>query len=202
MNSVQAKSGGRGLCGETYNFYKQTNSLETWSDTSDGNSKQREQQIERCLAKHAENEWTMWINENSHKNGDYIFLCPPKGKPAEHLSNGTKKEIGLMITARAGACILNGNKTSKSNDSFCKLCDSKSTENEAHILMECEAYNTPRSQLWSTLNRCWTQEQKTHFHSSNPRDRKLILLGMHFPPHITNLISTRRTCDSVEVHNN
>ena len=88
-------------------------------------------------------DWDEWINTHSARNGDYKELCPPWGHQAFHLKNGTKKGIGLMITGRAGAWILNGNKTAATRIlCICGL----NYEDEAHILQECPRYTKQDTQ--------------------------------------------------------
>ena len=135
-----------------------------------------------------------WITSNSSMNGDYAELCDhPHEEPAWHTSNGTKLQIGLMITARAGACILRGNKTGNARQSMantlCSLCDLMEPETEGHLLLHCTRYETWRRPLMRDLNTTWTTHQQTLFHIASDKQKKLYLLGAKMGYNDTNMRS-------------
>ena len=110
-------------------------------------------------------EMQQWIEENSQENGNYATLADHElGEPAWYTENGTKDQIGLMITARAGACILKGNKTRASKatyqDTLCPHCDLAEPETETHLLVTCPCYSRQRLKLLQALHTSWSQSQR------------------------------------------
>ena len=105
------------------------------------------------------------LKEISARNGNYAELAPPLGKAARHLRNGTKLEVALMMTARAGACKFRGNKTAKkgatAEERACTQCFNPNLipEDETHVFPECRRYMVPRSRLDRALRRCWSTDQ-------------------------------------------
>ena len=101
------------------------------------------------------------IEDISADNGDYKELCDHDlGTPAWHTTQGTKLQIGLMITARAGACKLRGNKTRDSKatrqDTLCNLCGREEPEDETHLLVDCPYYQTWRTKMWTEVHKTLT----------------------------------------------
>lgn len=107
------------------------------------------------------------------------------GHEAEHISNGTKKQVGLMITARAGACICRGNKTADAKTTLlertCSLCNAGVVEDEAHILLECQRYEVQRIQMIRTVRQNWSAGHWQLFSEADRRYQKLYLLGLTLP---------------------
>ena len=123
-----------------------------------------------------------WIRTNSDKNGDYAELCDhAHSSPAWHIGNGTKLQVGLMITARAGACILRGNKTTNKRlslaDTLCLKCDRMAPETETHLLITCPYYNTWREPLLTKLHSVWSPQQRFAFRTADADQKRLFLLG-------------------------
>ena len=117
-------------------------------------------------------------------NGNYEKLAPGYGQKAEHLQRGSKKQKGLMTTARMGACMIRGNKTAKqtatTEEKECKLCEMKAAETETHLLLHCTRYNIERAIMNHSLNQGWDERQKKEFETAPDNQKRLCLLGMDF----------------------
>jgi len=94
-----------------------------------------------------------------------------------------------MITARAGSCILRGNRTSAAPHgdpiSLCNLCDEGVREDEAHLLLSCTAYTALRDEMWRRVQEAWSEAQVQFMLSSPQQVRVLLLLGLDFPTTLT-----------------
>ena len=181
MRSIQTGRDERGLCAETKKLWTKLGSPESWTDTKRETKAARKRRLRPLIAKAVDTMWEEWCDEFGELNGDYQLLCPQMGEEAEHISNGTKKQVGLMITARAGACTCRGNKTANSNnveEKKCQHCTLGQFEDETHMIVECKAYQEPRSRMLAEVHRNMTEEQKQELEDSDPRFQKLILLGM------------------------
>jgi hypothetical protein len=98
-----------------------------------------------------------WLEENGSQYGHYDVLY--EGQRAPHTHNGTKRQIALMCTARAGALNLRGSRTAaEGRDKTCTLCSVAGVEDETqcHVLIKCDAYNSPRETLQTALRQTWT----------------------------------------------
>ena len=145
----------------------------------------RQKRVKPFIAKWIQGIWEEWCCEKASENGDYDRLCPPVGQEAEHISNGTKKQVGLMITARAGACICRGNKTADAKATLlertCSLCNAGLVEDETHILLECQRYEVLRIQMFRTVRQNWSAEHWQLFLEADRRHQKQYLLGLSLP---------------------
>ena len=105
--------------------------------------------------------------------------------------NGTKLQIGLMITARAGACILRGNKTGDSRlnlaNTLCILCNLREPETEDHLLLNCTRYDAWRGPLMMGLNSLWTEQQQALYQIASDCQKRLYLLGAKMGYNDTNM---------------
>ena len=146
-----------------------------------------------------------WLEKYSKRNGDYGLLAPPVGSPAEHISNGSKLEVALMIGARAGASQLRGNKTAKPGstraDKACTACPNPLLlpEDETHVMVVCSPYWVFRARMEDELERWWTPEQKEAYRAADDRTKKLLLLGLPFGPNDTDREARRARDKAVKV---
>lgn len=92
---------------------------------------------------------------------------------------GTRKEVGLMTTARLGRLLLAGyNREAKTTqDEHCILCRNKERETTEHVLLTCTRYTEQRKTMWATLNKTWSEELKSRYRRANEQAKKLMLLG-------------------------
>jgi hypothetical protein len=185
MRAVQTGVDARGLCAETQNFWRRVGNEQAWEWTGDESKQTRKKRVKPFIAEWIQGIWEEWCYEKASENGDYDRLCPPVGHEAEHISNGTKKQVGLMITARAGACICRGNKTADAKTTLlertCSLCNAGVVEDEAHILLECQRYEVQRIQMIRTVRQNWSAGHWQLFSEADRRHQKLYLLGLTLP---------------------
>jgi hypothetical protein len=83
-----------------------------------------------------------------------------------------------MITARAGALAIRGNKTNKpGSDTSCPVCGGEEEEDETHLLIRCTAYSPARTELMETLEHIWGQDMWDSYSQEHAIVQRLILLG-------------------------
>ena len=182
MNITRTGVENKGLCAETLELWRRADSEGSWDATHEESKATRKRRIKPIIHNLLELQWQEWCEEKTEDNGQYHCLCPEQGTPAEHISNGTKKQVALMATTRMGGCILRGNKTAPegwdSDRKECTLCDQKTWENETHLLLECNCYNTERREMLATFNDNLTEVERKVFDRADKNLKRLILLGM------------------------
>ena len=97
------------------------------------------------------------------------------------ITNGTRKEVGLMTSARLGALLTNAGRASDREeiDPWCACCRD-GTDTAKHMLIQCEAMDAPRSQLWQMTENIWTTTQREEFENSSHHEKYMKLLGKQF----------------------
>ena len=182
--SVQIGRDDRGLCAETKQFWESVNHPDAWTTANNESKAARRRRLRLWIEKRLDIDWTKWCGEQGERNGDYHLLCPQKGHAAEHLNAGSKKQIGLMITARCGALIVRGNKTAEKHatphDKSCTLHPNPELEpeDEGHVLLACPEYDEFRQPMMEEMRSEWSPEQSELYDGSNFRYKKLYLLGL------------------------
>jgi hypothetical protein len=179
MRSVQQGKESRGLCAEM-NVLWDSSGRHGWNETVKESKSQRKKRLKPIVEASVDRLWQEWVRDNSSTNADYALLCPPKGEQAEHLSNGCKKRVALMITMRMGGCTFKGNKCHDRKGS--RMCDCGLSEEEdgCHVLLECRHYILWRAIMMEKLERLWTTRQRQQFEKTGRRYKKLLLLGRSF----------------------
>jgi hypothetical protein len=87
---------------------------ELWAEAGDpqghtmepGKGAYRDKRIHEAAESISRRRQYSWLDENSTGTTTSFMK-----EDEEHLENGTRREVALMVTVRAGACILSGNKT-------------------------------------------------------------------------------------------
>ena len=94
------------------------------------------------------------------------------------ITNGNKREIGLMTTARLGALMTNGGRSADGDhlDPTC-ICCQKEHDTARHLLLRCRALETPRNEMWERITDSWTVEQQDEFESMTEQQQYMTLLG-------------------------
>ena len=106
-----------------------------WEGSPSQDKDAAKQDRKEAIGELIDDQMQTWIEQNSRENGDYATLADHTlGDPAWHMDNGTKDQVGLMITARAGACLLRGNKTrdrkTQVEETLCPHCNQREPETE------------------------------------------------------------------------
>jgi hypothetical protein len=184
MRSVQTGRDVRGLCAEVKAIWERLGSPDSWESTTQESKPARKARIKPLMVNAIDEMWEEWCESHGEENGYYHLLCPKVGEAAEHLKNGNKKQIALMITARMGAIICRGNKTNDAKtreDYMCPHCTLREIEDETHILVRCPVYAHLREPMITEVRETMSQDfflGEFAPTSTNPWRTKLYLLGM------------------------
>ena len=106
-----------------------------------------------------------------------------------------------MVTARAGALVLRGNRVGKADLPptlwHCSLCynPQRCLEDEPHVFLECTRYAPSRLLMWQKLCVAWSEDQLAFFASLSRYDRLSLLLGRPFPPGVVCNQDAGQSCD-------
>jgi hypothetical protein len=146
----------------------------------------RKEQINEAATTISNQRAMKWLAEQGRRNGQYHRLW--EGKQAMHLNQGTRKQIGLMISARLGALLLKGNKTGErieeEGERNCSCCEGGQTEDETHLIIECQCpeIRIQRKILLQALEDKWSEQQKTTYQEASNQNKCLYILGMKITP--------------------
>ena len=203
MMDITAQGGGTGLCGEVHSFWQTlgVDALAHWRSAGGLSALALKARDRRAVAEHMARKWDDWCEEHVRNGGFYDLLAPPVGQAAEHLKWGLKTEVGLMVTARAGALVLRGNRVGKADLPptlwHCSLCynPQRCLEDEPHVFLECTRYAPSRLLMWQKLCVAWSEDQLAFFASLSRYDRLSLLLGRPFPPGVVGNQDAGQSCD-------
>jgi hypothetical protein len=94
------------------------------------------------------------------------------------ITNGNKREVGLMTTARAGALMTNAGRAADGDqlDPTCACCHSD-PDIARHILLQCQALEAPRNEMWELAMDIWDEDQQNEFADKSDQQQYLTLLG-------------------------
>lgn len=185
--AINNGSDNQGLAFEARSLWAKAGDPDGWNVTHNWGKSRRRRLIKELVRKIEASEADEILNELSARNGNYALLAPPLRKPASHLTNGTKIRIALMISMRAGACCLRGNKVARrdatARDRACTACYNPTLlpENEAHVTLVCLPYAIPRGTMLTSIRSLWSLSQTLTFNNSSIDQQKLFLLGLPFP---------------------
>ena len=176
----------KGLCYEAQQLWNEMGRPDQFTDIPTGKiTRQKKDLIREGSILIAENRQREWLTEHGGKRNGYYALLYQGGK-AKHLRNGTRKEIALMATVRAGAAILRGNKAADKKatkeETECTECDMHKKEDEPHIMTQCTygPWAKARATCENRIKRAWTKEQWEEYTKMKPRMKTLTLLGLPF----------------------
>ena len=181
MRSVRDGRDDRGLCAEVKGFWERAGHPQGFLGVHKESKATRKKRLRPIIRTLLGMEWEQWCKEHAADNGQYDLLAPKLGERAEHIANGTKKEIGLMTTARAGQLYLKpklAGKKSRPSSGLCHLCDGKHIEDEGHVLLVCSKYDAQRHLLMAGWESACSADQWNQFSDALPQEQKLFLLGM------------------------
>ena len=102
-----------------------------------------------------------------------------RGGEKWRLTNGTRRQVGLMITARLGALILRGNHTGDGSEleANCAFCDGGEHETTEHILNRCTGYTRITNNMLLRLKSVWTKSEWNIFDAASDREKTNYMLG-------------------------
>jgi hypothetical protein len=80
------------------------------------------------------------------------------------ITNGNKREEGLMTTARLGALMTNAGRAADGAqlDPECSCCHD-GPDTARHVLLRCQALKGPRDAMWELVIEIWTETQQNEF---------------------------------------
>jgi hypothetical protein len=94
------------------------------------------------------------------------------------VTNGNKREVGLMTTARLGALMTNAGRSADGTqvDPICVCCQEE-PDTARHVLLQCQALETPRDELWEQVLDIWDEHQQNEFADMTDQQQYMTLLG-------------------------
>ena len=192
----------KGLVAECKRFYRLTDTPDQWGILS---TRSKEQRRVFCRGQAFHGVWLglqRWVRHNPDSSGDYAILMEEVLQyegPAWHLSNGTKRERGLMTGARCGGWTCQGGKANSGGyleARLCRLCLRK-VDSVHHILLECpwEPYKPLRRCMAAGVQATLSPEQLRWWREARPDQMRLALLGKSIGD--SDPMDARRARDSV-----
>ena len=192
----------RGLVAEAKRIYSNTETPDKWNSLKPTSRDQSQIQSRKTAFREARRAAVDWVLHNPEKTGDYYFVASlhkPGKTAAWHLSNGSKRQIGLMVAARCGAWNVAAGKTASRNksalDVICKFCAGNGAESIHHILMECQwaPLKEQRRLMMGAVARTLSDKCIGEWRNLNDTGKRRVLLGA--PMHDDKSMDQRRRRD-------
>ncbi len=166
-----------GLFAETKRLWEEAGLSDRWyADLSVISKRQRKEEINLVaqeIAEHRMDEVIRAFGEEDPETG-YDLL---HDKHRWRTRTGSKREVGLMTSARLGGLAIGAKDTSRPANT-CQMCQQGVDETRSHVLLACEAYSDVRREALGRLKAelpegLW----KLFANDLSPRQQELFLLG-------------------------
>ena len=94
------------------------------------------------------------------------------------ITNGNKRKVGLMTSARLGALMTNAGRTADGEklDPTCTCCKNNH-DTARHVLLGCKAMEIPRNRMWRQVMEIWDNDQQEEFANMSEQQQYMTLLG-------------------------
>jgi hypothetical protein len=94
------------------------------------------------------------------------------------LTNGTRKQIGLMTAARLGALMTDAGRTADGEtlNPTCRCCK-KGHDTARHMMLECKMLHRPRTTMQQMVRNIWNKEQRKEYEEQTTQEKYMTLLG-------------------------
>jgi hypothetical protein len=192
-----------GLLYEASTIWSKTDSPLQWKDLEPWSKANLKRTLARQLIESAWDQAWNWIENHPEKVGPYLEVTTGDSRcaPAWHLQAGTRRQQGLMSTARMGSWWTRKHKhedaRSGGNSCNCTFCDKKEEETSQHVILQCswELIKPIRNEALAEIKVSMTPEQRIQWNLSTPREKWLIILGkkMNGLDSLKNRLSRDRT---------
>ena len=147
-----------------------------------GDCKSMDKDITKAADKINRSRMLSALKERSESNPDTPYQALWE-RDAWRMTNGTRRQVGLMVTARMDALVMNDTKSMRDAGapSECSLCGT-GYDNLQHMLLNCKHEKSMewRTELEETLMDSLDDNQLQQLQSSGDHERKMLLLGQQF----------------------
>jgi len=171
----------KGLCAEVKRLWLEARMPHKWPPPlqAQGAYRVNRKDIETASTRISEDRLRREIGKRSEANPDMPYDQLWDGT-SWRMSNGSRRQVGLMTTARLGALVMNDSKVMNDAGAVqeCPYCGS-GYDNIQHALLQCE-HGTMRGigkSLEADLQDILNQEQKSELSNLDNHDKKMMLLG-------------------------
>ena len=171
----------KGLCAEVKRLWTEAGMAQKWPPPMSGDtiSENNHNDIEEAAERISFQRLRKAIARRSQSNPDTPYDELWDGT-TWRLSNGSRKQIGLMTSARTDALIMNDSKimSGAGAPSECRCCGS-CFDNFQHAVLKCkhEAMVSIRTTLKKNLKDTFNKNQAEEFRKQGDHDKKMTLLG-------------------------
>jgi hypothetical protein len=168
----------KGICAEAKRLWHEAGMGDKWPPPVSNRVRSRmKKHILRAAERINESRLLHELELRSKKDGDTPYNELYDGT-TWRLTNGDKRKIGLMTTARAGALMTNAGRAADGDklDPTC-ICCQKEHDTARHVLLECEALTPPRNELWELAMDIWDEAQQDEFAGKTDQQQYMTLLG-------------------------
>jgi hypothetical protein len=124
-----------------------------------------------------------WLKQRCHDNYDADYWNLYDGT-SWRIQQGTKEEIGLMVTARLGALLLTDSKAADGKEPLCPMCG-REGETSQHMILRCSGTDAERKEMMAGLRSILSRGQRKEFKRAGPHVKKMTLLGRQMEERLT-----------------
>jgi hypothetical protein len=176
----------RGLVAEVKEIYTRTPTPDAWCDMRKRSKVVYKRECKESAFAAMASKGLAWTLAHPEKTGDFKFMLPElkrnKG-PAWHIRNGSRREAGLMTSARCGAWEVTGGKSGvhkgSLKDAVCPLCVGGGIDSVSHILMQCQwkPLREAREVMMANVQRTLSASQRAQWDRMTIDQGRRVLLG-------------------------
>jgi hypothetical protein len=167
-----------GVCAEAKRLWKEAGLAHRWPPAA---TRHIQKESRKAIALAAETialtRLLTLAKDKSDANGDTPYMELYDGT-TWRLTNGTRKQIGLMTAARLGALMTDAGKTADGEklDPTCRCCK-KGHDTARHMMLECKMLHRPRTTMQQIVKKIWNKEQRRNYEGQTTQERYMTLLG-------------------------
>jgi hypothetical protein len=167
-----------GICAEAKRLWQEAKKSTQWPPRIRKRATQRDRKMIEIAAKTiTEKRLHHELQQRSEIDGDTPYAELHDGT-IWRITNGDKREVGLMTTARLGALMTNAGRSADGAqiDPLCTCCR-KEHDTARHVLLQCPSMEAPRNRMWELLMEIWDDDQQEEFAAMTEQQQYMTLLG-------------------------
>ena len=167
-----------GICAEAKRLWQEAGMGERWPTLIKKDVRRRsKKKIEQAATNIMETRLEHELKQRGELDGDTPYTELYDGT-TWRITNGNKREVGLMTTARLGALMTNAGRSADGAqlDPTCPCCYND-PDTARHVLLQCEALEPPRNEMWDLAMDIWDEDQQNEFADMTDQQQYMTLLG-------------------------
>ncbi len=171
-----------GFCAEIKRLWQEAGQPDNWPPTAtETYKKDIQEEIKGAAEAIADARLRQGIEEMTEENGDTPYGRLYQRGETWRILNGTKRQSGIMTSARLGALMTGGGRTADNMgvDPGC-ICCGRHDDTGQHILLKCRQMKEPRQEMHEKLKKLWSEDQWRQYRHKSQHERYITLLSQRY----------------------